>query len=91
VTRLKTAGVKLKEDQIEFFVYSLLEPIKMVQESTLKAICMLHIKNIFIENGIPKIGEPIPINEKITEVLIDRKEVPDFYHPEFKGDPTQRQ
>jgi hypothetical protein len=81
VTRLKTAGIKLKEDQIEFFVYSLLEPIKMVQSSTLKAICMLNIRNIFIEFGIPKIGEPIPMNEKLNEVLVDRKDVPDFYHP----------
>mgnify|MGYP006876306423 CR=1 FL=1 len=63
----------------------------MVQSSTLKAICMLHIRNIFIEFGIPKIGEPIPLNEKINEVLVDRRDVPDFYHPEFKNDPTQRQ
>jgi len=27
---------------------------------------MLHIKNIYIENGIPKIGEPIPMNAKIN-------------------------
>jgi len=33
---------------------------------------MLHIKNIYIENGIPKIGEPIPMNPKIQEILVDR-------------------
>jgi hypothetical protein len=48
---------------------------------------MLHIKNIYIENGIPKIGEPIPINNKIVEVLGDRADVPDFYKAEFKKDP----
>lgn len=37
-----------------------------MQESTLKSISMLHIKNIYIENGIPKIGEPIPLNQKIN-------------------------
>lgn len=40
------------------------EPIKAVQQSTLKSINMLHIKNVYIENGIPRIGEPIPMNEK---------------------------
>ena len=54
--RLKTAGIILKEEQIEFFFYSMFDPIKMVQESTLKSVNMLHIKNIYIENGIPKIG-----------------------------------
>ena len=41
---------------------------------------MLHIKNVFIENGIPKIGEPVPINNKVIEILADRSDVPDFYH-----------
>lgn len=59
---------------------SLFEPLKYVQESTLKSINMLHIKNIYIDNGIPKIGEPIPMNSKIEEILVDRSEVPDFYH-----------
>ncbi len=45
---------------------------------------MLHIKNVWIENGIPKIGEPIPMNTKIEEILADRAEVPDFYHADFK-------
>lgn len=49
---------------------------------------MLHIKNIYIENGIPKIGQPIPINPRIQEILSDRSDVPDFYHINFKKDPT---
>lgn len=49
---------------------------------------MLHIKNIYIENGIPKIGEPIPLNQKINEILADRADVPDFYHVNFKKDST---
>jgi len=31
IKRLKTAGVSLKEEHIEFFFYSLFEPIKSVQ------------------------------------------------------------
>jgi hypothetical protein len=49
---------------------------------------MLHIKNIYIENGIPKIGEPVPINQRTQEMLSDRSDVPDFYHINFKKDPT---
>jgi hypothetical protein len=49
---------------------------------------MLNIKNIYIENGIPKIGEPIPMSAKIEEILSDRADVPDFYHTDFKKDPT---
>ena len=45
---------------------------------------MLHIKNIYMENGIPKIGEPIPMNNSLEEVLNDRSDVPDFYHSSFK-------
>ena len=56
VTRLKSSNVKLREDQIEFFMYSLIEPLKFVQKSPIKSLNMLHIKNIYIENGIPKIG-----------------------------------
>lgn len=52
---------------------------------------MLHVKNVFIEFGIPKIGEPVPMNEKIYEVMQDRKEVPDFYHQDFKADPNLRE
>ena len=51
---------------------------------------MLHIKNIYIENGIPKVGEPIPMNSKIFEILADRADVPDFYHNGFKKDPNSR-
>lgn len=60
------------------------EPIKQIQDSTLKSISMLHIKNIYIENGIPKIGEPIPMNVRLEESLGDRADVPDFYHSSFK-------
>ena len=65
VKRLKANAVLLKEEHIEFFFYSLFEPIKAVQLSTLKSINMLHIKNVYIENGIPKVGEPVPINNKL--------------------------
>ena len=49
---------------------------------------MLHIRNIYIENGIPKIGQPIPFNNKLAEIFEDRADVPDFYHNDFKHDPT---
>lgn len=48
---------------------------------------MLHIKNIYIENGIPKIGEPIPINKDLIFQLKEKADVPDFYHSEFKKNP----
>ena len=48
------------------------DPLKKIQDSPLKSINMLNIKNIFLENGIPKIGEPIPLNSQIEEILIDR-------------------
>jgi hypothetical protein len=51
---------------------------------------MIHIKNIYIENGIPKIGEPIPINKELREELKDKSEVPDFYHRDFKRNPDQK-
>jgi hypothetical protein len=41
---------------------------------------MLHIKNIYLEDGIPKIGEPIPLNSNLSDVLKERSDVPDFYH-----------
>jgi hypothetical protein len=63
----------------------------MVQESSVKAVCMLHVKNVYIEFGVAKIGEPVPMNEKIMEVMGDRKEVPDFYHMDFKSDPNLRE
>ena len=64
------------------------EPLKQIQDSVLKSINMLHIKNIYIENGIPKIGEPIPLNSNVEAILIDRSEVPDFYHSDFKKSPS---
>ena len=60
VNRLKANSIALKEDQIEFFFFSLFEPLKVIQDSPIKSLCMLSIKNIYIENGIPKIGEPVP-------------------------------
>jgi hypothetical protein len=41
---------------------------------------MLHIKNVYIENGIPKIGESMPMNEALKYALNDKADVPDFYH-----------
>ena len=67
------------------------EPLKQVQESAQKSINMLHIRNIYIENGIPKIGDPIPLNQTVEQLLIDRSDVPDFYHKEFKRNPTSHQ
>lgn len=90
VTRLKSANVTLKEDQIEFFLYSLIEPLKQVQKSAILSLNYLHIKNIFIENGIPKIGEPVPLSVKMEENLRDRADVPDFYHPRYKANPAGR-
>ena len=66
VNKLKANSIALKEDQIEFFFYSLFEPLKLIQDSPIKSLCMLHIKNIYIENGIPKIGEPVPMNAALT-------------------------
>jgi hypothetical protein len=40
---------------------------------------MLHIKNIYIDNGIPKIGEPIPMNADLMLQLKEKADVPDFY------------
>ena len=51
---------------------------------------MLHIRNIYLQNGIPKIGEPVPMNTRIEQVLEDRADVPDFYHTDFKKKPTSR-
>lgn len=51
---------------------------------------MFNIRNIFIENGIPKIGEPIPMNPKIQATLKNRADVPDFFHTEFKKQPTKK-
>lgn len=87
VTKLKTSSVLLKEDQIEFFLYSLMEPIKAVQLSPLLSVNSLHIRNVWIENGIPKVGEPIPMTVKIQEVMQDRNDVPDFYHKNYKSNP----
>lgn len=64
------------------------EPLKQVQDSPLKSINMLHIRNIYIENGIPKIGDPIALNQNVEQLLIDRSDVPDFYHKSFKSSPS---
>jgi hypothetical protein len=49
---------------------------------------MLHIRNIYIENGIPKIGEPVPMNNDLIYQLKEKADVPDFYHSEFKRNPA---
>lgn len=91
VTRLKSSSITLKEDQIEFFLYSLVEPLKQIQKSSLQSLNYLHIKNIFIENGIPKIGEPVPLSAKMLDNMRDRADVPDFYHPRSKTNPLARE
>lgn len=88
VTKLKKAGMKLKESQIEFFFYSVIQPLKFIHSSTVRSLNMLHIRNIYIESGIPKIGELIPINDRLKDVLVDRADVPDFYHKDFKATPN---
>jgi hypothetical protein len=61
VKRLKTANIQLKENQIEFFFYSLFHPLKFVNNSPVVSLNFLHIKNIYIHDGIVKIGEPLPL------------------------------
>ncbi len=41
---------------------------------------MLHIRNVYIENGIPKLGEIFPMNEVLSESLKEKADIPDFYH-----------
>lgn len=63
----------------------------MVQLSpNIQSLSMLHIRNIYIESGIPKIGDPIPVNENLLTQLKDKSDVPDFYHPKFKSNPKLR-
>jgi hypothetical protein len=50
----------------------------------------MHIRNIFIENGVPKIGEPVPTTVKMEGILRDKFNVPDFYHPKYKNAPNTR-
>jgi hypothetical protein len=51
---------------------------------------MLHIRNIYIENGIPKIGEPVPFNAELVQQLKEKADVPDFYHSQFKKNPNAK-
>lgn len=51
---------------------------------------MLHIKNVYLYNGIPKLGEVPPLNERYREGLIEKADVPDFYHRAFKESPVSR-
>lgn len=80
VKRLKANNMVLKENQIEFFFVSMIQPLKFIHETEVKSLNMLHIKNIYIENGIPKIGEPVILTPAIKESLAERAEVPDFYY-----------
>ena len=80
VKRLKASGISLKENHIEFIFYSLIEPLKYINSTELISFNMLHIKNVYIYNGIPKIGEVPPMTEAIKEMLVDKADVPDFYH-----------
>ena len=90
VKRLKGANMALKQSQIEFFFFSVIQPVKFIHDSHVKSLNMLHIRNIYIEDGIPKIGQPIPINYSLREKLTDRADVPDFYHTDFKNHPESR-
>lgn len=65
VKRLKANNMVLKENQIEFFFVSMIQPLKFIHETEVKSLNMLHIKNIYIENGIPKIGEPVILTPAI--------------------------
>lgn len=56
VKRLKASGISLKENHIEFIFFSLIEPLKFINSTELVSFNMLHIKNVYIYNGIPKIG-----------------------------------
>lgn len=47
-----------------------MEPLKIVQQSPAKSINMLHIKNIYLHDGVPIIGEPIPLNEMTKKTLM---------------------
>jgi hypothetical protein len=40
-----------------------MEPLKFVNNSPVKSLNFLHIKNIYIHEGIVKIGEPLPMTE----------------------------
>jgi hypothetical protein len=70
----------LKENHIEFIFFSLIEPLKFINSSAVVSFNMLHIKNVYIENGIPKIGEVMPMNNTVREILQERADVPDFFH-----------
>ena len=87
IKRLKASNIQLKENHIEFIFFSLIEPLKFINASPVVSFNMLHIKNIYIENGIPKIGEIMPINEILKETLQEKADIPDFYHKEFKQQP----
>lgn len=80
IKRLKASNIQLKENHIEFIFFSLIEPLKFINASPVGSFNMLHIKNVYLENGIPKIGETMPLNETLKESLQERADVPDFYH-----------
>jgi hypothetical protein len=50
----------------------------------------MHIKNLFINDGIVKIGEPLPISAPLIEILKEKSDIPDFYHSSFKSNPNTR-
>jgi hypothetical protein len=68
----------------------LIEPLKFINAQSIISFNLLHIKNVYIYNGIPKIGETPPLSEAMRELLVDRADVPDFYHREFKEQPHTR-
>ena len=80
IKRLKASSVQLKENHIEFIFFSLIEPLKFINSSPVVSFNLLHIRNVYIEDGIPKIGEAIALTQPFREVLLDKADVPDFYH-----------
>lgn len=64
--------------------------MKFISNSPVKSLNFLHIKNLFINDGILKIGEPLPISPTLIETLKEKSDIPDFYHTSFKSDPNSR-
>ena len=48
VKKLKGANMQLKENQIEFFFFSVIQALKLIHASQVKSLNMLHIRNIYI-------------------------------------------
>ena len=71
---------------MEFFFFGMINPLKFINQSYGRSLNLLHIRNIYIENGVPKIGQPVPITPHLKKKLNERADAPDFYHLNFKSD-----